>query len=160
MLFTIKVSLIRVSVIEAASDDSDGFTVRTAGVSGVMCARWGLPSQHVGLFFHFTIPATPSDWRSEFIVMVTSCVYNSCGVGCNVDDQRLTGDGMSQVNSAVSNSVGLCYRYWRRPCYRIHTRQLFVCGLASFDCIMYSKTSDKPEITATGNGLKWHWTVK
>lgn len=89
-----------------------------------------------------------------------SCVYNSCRVGCNVDDRRLAGDTLSQANSAVSNFVGLCYRYWRRPCYRIHTRQLFVCGLANFDCIMYSKTSDKPEITDTGNGLKWHRTVK
>ena len=94
-----------------------------------------------------------------------SCVYNSCRAGCNVDDLRLTGDALSQADSAVSNSVGLCYRYWRRPCYRIHTRQLFVCGLASFDCIMYSRTSDKPlEIASNGTGQSnkqpviWYWS--
>lgn len=73
-----------------------------------------------------------------------SCVYNSCRDGCNVDDRRLTGDASSQANTAVSNSVGLNYSYPCTPCYRIHMRQVFCfCGLANFDCIMYSKTSDK-----------------
>lgn len=88
-------------------------------------------------------PATPSHWRLEFIVMVTAVCIIHAGGGCKVDGQRLTGDTVRRALVGC-NSVGLCYRYWRRLRYRIHTGLLFVCGLASFDCIMYSKTSDKP----------------
>lgn len=88
-------------------------------------------------------PATPSHWRLEFIVMVTAVCIIHAGGGCKVDGQRLTGDTVRRALVGC-NSVGLCYRYWRRLRYRIHTGPLFVCGLASFDCIMYSKTSDKP----------------
>lgn len=86
---------------------------------------------------------------------------------CYFEGQRLTGDKLIQASSAVSNSVGLSYRYWRRPCYRIHTWQLFVCSLTSFDCIMYSKTSDKP-LEMASNGTResnketviWCWRSK
>lgn len=97
-------------------------------------------------------PATPSHWRLEFIVMVTAVCIIHAGGGCKVDGQRLTGDTVRRALVGC-NSVGLCYRYWRRLRYRIHTGLLFVCGLASFDCIMYSKTSDKPlEMASNGTG--------
>lgn len=97
-------------------------------------------------------PATPSQWRLEFIVMVTAVCIIHAGGGCKVDGQRLTGDTVRRALVGC-NSVGLCYRYWRRLRYRIHTGPLFVCGLASFDCIMYSKTSDKPlEMASNGTG--------
>lgn len=97
-------------------------------------------------------PATPSQWRLEFIVMVTAVCIIHAGGGCKVDGQRLTGDTVRRALVGC-NSVGLCYRYWRRLRYRIHTGLLFVCGLASFDCIMYSKTSDKPlEMASNGTG--------
>lgn len=97
-------------------------------------------------------PATPSHWRLEFIVMVTAVCIIHAGGGCKVDGQRLTGDTVRRALVGC-NSVGLCYRYWRRLRYRIHTGPLFVCGLASFDCIMYSKTSDKPlEMASNGTG--------
>lgn len=97
-------------------------------------------------------PATPSHWRLEFTVMVTAVCIIHAGGGCKVDGQRLTGDTVRRALVGC-NSVGLCYRYWRRLRYRIHTGLLFVCGLASFDCIMYSKTSDKPlEMASNGTG--------
>lgn len=88
------------------------------------------------------------------------CVYNSCRAACSVDGQRLTGDTQTAASSAVRNSVVLCYWYRRRSLLQnTHTPQLFVCGLANFNCIMYSKTSDKPTTAAAGNGLKWPWKV-
>lgn len=113
------------------------------------------------LVFSFIL-ATPSAWRSEFIVMVTAVCIIHAGVVVMLMTSSLQEKSWVRPTQLFQLSifVGLCYRYWRRPCYRRHTRQLFVCGLAHFDCIMYNKISDKPKITATRNHLKWHWTVK
>lgn len=91
-------------------------------------------------------------------------MYNSCrSAGC-VDDQQLTGHTLTWVDSASSgNSVDLCRTVMQALSQNRHQTSaaaLFVCGLASFDCIMYNKTSDKIKITAAGKGLKWHRTVK
>lgn len=73
-----------------------------------------------------------------------SCVYNSCRDGCNVDDQRLTGDASSQANTAVSNSSRSELQLSMHALLQnTHAAAFCFCGLANFDCIMYSKTSDK-----------------
>ena len=69
-------------------------------------------------------PATPSHWRSEFIVMVTAVCIIHAGGSCKVDDQRLTGDTVRGLWLAVTLSV--CVTDIDAGCVTEYTRDCFL----------------------------------
>lgn len=130
-----------------------------------MCVRFILHSQCVGLFFHFTIPATPSHWRSEFIVMVTAvCIIHARVVVLMTSGLQEPTQLLVTLSVCVTDiDAGLVTKYTRNSFLFVVWPILIALCIARH---LISPRSQPLEMASNGTGQSnretviWYWGSK